>query len=271
MRIEVIAGPEADRVAAQLRAHDTEGLLTVTAVNRPGPAALVIGEDVPLSVDIADLWTHRVRPMARRLAGLDRAAPAPAVLHPHDPALPRAAEVLLNRLRTALHHTDDGRWTYDHIGSTAVPDLRAKRFIDLQIGATTLPDRGVDDRLATTGFLPAKGSRPDSPGVHHDLPIGGQGPTEVYRKRLYVRPDPAAPAILHFRLLDSPWCAATTSFRDRLRADAATRRAYEEVKERAARDHAGDPDYDDYTRSKSAFITGCGRRLTADESDTETV
>ncbi|XVV04081.1 GrpB family protein [Actinosynnema sp. CA-248983] len=254
MRIEVIAGPEADRVAAQLRAHDTEGLLTVAVVDRPGLAALVVGEEVPLSVDVADLWRDRVHPMARRLAGLDRVAPAPAVLHPHDPALPRIAEILLSRLRTALDHTDE-RWTYDHIGSTAVPDLRAKRFIDLQIGATVLPDRSVDDRLATAGFLPAQGSRPDSPGVHHDLPIGG-GTTEVYRKRLYVRPDPAAPTILHFRLLDSPWCTATTSFRDRLKADAATRRAYEEVKERAAREHADDPDYDDYTRGKSAFITG---------------
>uniref|UniRef100_UPI0031E2E047 GrpB family protein n=1 Tax=Saccharothrix mutabilis TaxID=33921 RepID=UPI0031E2E047 len=53
----------------------------------------------------------------------------------------------------------------------------------------------------------------------------------------------------------SPWCRATTAFRDRLRTDPATRRAHEEVKDQAARDHAGDPDHDDYTRAKSSFIT----------------
>nr|BFE47016.1 hypothetical protein GCM10017745_04430 [Saccharothrix mutabilis subsp. capreolus] len=255
VRIDVIRGPEAESVAAELRAHDTEGLLTVSVVDRPGPAALVIGEEVPAAPDVTDLWTHRVQPFARRLAGLDGGRSAPAVLHPHDPTLPHLASILLTRLSRALRHRDDGRWTYDHIGSTAVPDLRAKRFIDLQIGATALPDAEVDEVLTTAGFLPARGSRPDSPGVHDDLPLDGGGAPEVYRKRLYLRPDPAAPTILHVRLLTSPWCRATTDFRDRLRADPATRRAYEELKDQAARDHAGDPDYDDYTRAKSTFIT----------------
>jgi hypothetical protein len=41
---------------------------------------------------------------------------------------------------------------------------------------------------------------------------------------------------------------------DRLRAAPAGRRAYEAAKDKAARDHAADPDFDDYTRAKGAFF-----------------
>lgn len=80
----------------------------------------------------------------------------------------------------------------------------------------------------------------------------------LYRKRLYVRPDPEEPAILHVRPLGGPWWSATTRFRDRLRADPAFRDAYAAVKDREARAHAEDDDYDDYTRAKSGFIRSSG-------------
>ncbi|PSL53522.1 GrpB protein [Saccharothrix carnea] len=79
-------------------------------------------------------------------------------------------------------------------------------------------------------------------------------PAELYRKRLYFRPDPAEPAILHVRQLGNPWHRRTILFRDRLRAEPAVREAYEAAKLRAAEMHAGDDDYDDYTRAKSDFF-----------------
>ncbi|ONI85202.1 hypothetical protein ALI22I_31930 [Saccharothrix sp. ALI-22-I] len=171
----------------------------------------------------------------------------------HDPRLPVAARRLLDRLRVYLHEQS---WTYDHIGSTAVPGLRAKRFIDLQLGVTALPnhDSAFDRTVAALGFRVAKGARPDSPGVDRDWNTDPAIAPDLYRKRLYVRPDPAEPAILHVRRLGSPWPEATVRFRDRLRADPAVRSAYETAKARAAEAHADDDDYDDYTRAKSDFF-----------------
>ncbi|WP_433267341.1 GrpB family protein [Actinosynnema sp. CS-041913] len=170
-----------------------------------------------------------------------------------------AARRLLSRIRAGLldRGLADGRWTFDHIGSTAVPGLRAKPFVDVQIRVVSLPAEGspADDVFRQAGFLPARGSRPDSPGVFRDeVREYGIAPAEAYRKRLFVRPDPVEPAIAHVRLLGSPWWAETVRFRDVLRADPAARRACEEMKSRAAEAHSGDADYDDYTRSKSVFF-----------------
>ncbi|MBW4719697.1 GrpB family protein [Saccharothrix sp. SC076] len=263
MRVEVLSGPHAPETVRLLTRLDPTGLLDVVTAARPGPAALVVGfaptPDADVVLDPADLpgqvarlWADRLGPFARRFAGLETTSPGPAVLHDHDPALPVAAARLLDRLRVGLRDHDDGTWTYDHIGSTAVPGLRAKPFVDLQVGVGTLPTPAADDVLAAAGFRPAEGARPDSPGVHHDGP--GLAPDSTYRKRLYVRPDPGLPAILHVRLLGSPWWAETVRFRDLLRADPAVRRAYQDLKEEAARAHAHDADYDDYTRAKSAFV-----------------
>jgi GrpB-like predicted nucleotidyltransferase (UPF0157 family) len=82
----------------------------------------------------------------------------------------------------------------------------------------------------------------------------GLAPGGAYRKRLYVRPDPPAPAILHVRVLGAPWSSYTVQFRDWLRASPAARHDYEQAKEQAAATHAGDADFDDYTRAKGAFF-----------------
>ena len=79
-------------------------------------------------------------------------------------------------------------------------------------------------------------------------------PAERYRKRLYVRPDPAAPVIRHVRQLANPWHDRTIRFRHRLRAEPALRKAYGKAKLVAAERHAGDDDYDHYTRAESNFL-----------------
>ena len=61
--------------------------------------------------------------------------------------------------------------------------------------------------ISAAGFQLASGARPDSPGVDRDgvLDPAAGVPEAMYRKRLYFRPDPVEPAILHVRLLGAPW------------------------------------------------------------------
>jgi dephospho-CoA kinase len=275
LRVHVLHGPCAQELACRLREHDGTGLLSVTVEDHSPTVALVVGTktgsmddqaaDVlldgsqPLTAQVDRLWSERLAPYARAMAGLADHKPGPPVLCQHDPRLPAAAARMLGRIRDGLTYCgqDDGRWTYDHIGSTAVPGLRAKPFIDLQIGAAWLPREGspVDEVLDAAGFMPTTGARPDSPGVYQDgIKHPGLAPAEAYRKRLYFRPDPALPAVLHVRLLGSPWWSYTVQFRDWLRSNPAGRRAYEQMKQRAADAHADDADFDDYTRAKAAFF-----------------
>jgi dephospho-CoA kinase len=275
LRVQVVYGADADEVASRLREHDRTGLLAVTVGDRPGLAAVVIAAphsrideraaDVildagqPLAEQADRLWVDRLGPFARAMVGSTTAKPGPPVLHDHDPRLLAAAQRLLGRLRDGLTKDglDDGRWTYDHIGSTAVPGLQAKRFIDLQLGVVSLPEEGspADQVLVAAGFVPAIGARLDSPGVYWDgVKNPDLAPAEAYRKRLYLRPDPAQLAILHVRHLGAPWWSYTVRFRDWLRANPAGRQGYERAKQRAAAAHARDADFDDYTRAKGAFF-----------------
>jgi GrpB-like predicted nucleotidyltransferase (UPF0157 family) len=250
LRVQVLSGAFSDEVASGLSGHDHAGLLEVTVADGSGVAALVIaagpacaderladvilGAGQPLDGQIERLWTGRLAPFARHMAGLTSMDFGPASLQPHDPAWAIAATRLLGRIRAGLTQRglDDGRWTYDHIGSTAVPGLRAKRIIDLQVGAIPLPaERSeADEVLAAAGFRPDAGSRPDSPGVYSDrVKRPGLAPEAAYRKRLYVRADPALPAVLDVRLLGAPWWSYTVQFRDWLHSDPGGRRAYERV------------------------------------------
>lgn len=176
---------------------------------------------------------------------------------PHDPRWSVQAQRQLAALRDALAAVlDVGNAAFDHIGSTAVPGLAAKPWVDLQVLVPALPDPAVlDATLAPLHWQPALGSRPDSPGVFRDIPSpGDDAPADVWNKRLFVSTDAAQPAILHVRLRASPFGRRTVRFRDRLRAEPALRAAYEQLKRELAAAHAGDPDYDDYTRGKTAFI-----------------
>lgn len=180
----------------------------------------------------------------------------PAALHPHDPRwLPRAA-TWLERIAGAVRDLPGGGTAaFDHIGSTSVPDLAAKPFVDLQVRISPLPgEEPLSERLRPWGLVRAHGSRPDSPGVHADLPRAGddQLPPEVWEKRLYVHPEEHL--ILHVRRADSPWGLYTVWFRDWLREHATARARYETTKRRLSAQNVGKADYDDYTRAKSAFF-----------------
>lgn len=178
------------------------------------------------------------------------------MLQLYDPDWPRRAARLLAAVERAVEPLGVAE-SFEHIGSTSVPGLVAKACIDLQVQVSELPRPELLDRaLAPTGFVPTTGSRPDSPGVFRDIPRGSeQVPDEVWRKRLFVSDieGPGA-AILHVRLTASPWGRYAVWFRDWLRAHPAARDRYASFKAGVAADHAGDADYDDYTRAKTAFF-----------------
>ncbi len=187
----------------------------------------------------------------------------PAALAPHNPYWAIFAAERLAELRQALAPlVDTDACAFDHIGSTAVPGLAAKASVDLQVRVPALPEpSALDAALAPLGWVPAPGSRADSPGVVRDTPAPDDtDPEWVWAKRLFVSTDPARPAILHVRLSASPFGRRTVAFRDRLRAEPDLRASYEQLKHQLAAAHADDPDYDDYTRGKTPFIRAATSR-----------
>jgi dephospho-CoA kinase len=180
-----------------------------------------------------------------------------AVIVDYESSWPDHAARLLDEVGAALAPLgDSGRFSYEHIGSTAVRGLAAKPIIDLQVRMPSLPALDeLADLLAHTGFVPAPGSRADSPGVYRDTPRPGD-PTDssLYEKRLFH--DPARAAILHIRRADSPFAHFVVLFRDWLRSNPEQANLYQQVKRHLAAQHAGDGDADDYTRSKTAFFDG---------------
>jgi dephospho-CoA kinase len=178
-----------------------------------------------------------------------------AELHEHDQAWAVRAAGHLGEVRRALTGLPGAdAAALDHIGSTSVPGLAAKPYVDLQVRILPLPGHDeLSDRLGPLGYERALGSRPDSPGVSRDLPRGDEPVSdEVWEKRLYVLP--ADHVILHVRRSDSPWGRYTVWFRDWLRAHPAERARYEATKRDLAAQNAGQPDYDDYTRAKTAYF-----------------
>ncbi|MCP1428655.1 dephospho-CoA kinase [Microbacterium foliorum] len=179
----------------------------------------------------------------------------PAALVEHQPWWPRRAARLLSEIRDALAGlTGVETAALDHIGSTAVPGLPAKPFLDLQLRISPLPgEADLCSRLDRLGFERARGARPDSPGVDRDIPRGS-APADpaVWEKLLFWHKDEHA--ILHVRRADSPWGLYTIWFREWLRASSDARHRYETEKRRLSAEQRGKADYDDYTRAKTEFF-----------------
>lgn len=179
----------------------------------------------------------------------------PAALVEHQAEWLERASRLLSDVRDALREQPGfPRASFDHIGSTAVSGLPAKPFVDLQVRISPLPGeavlRGV---LEPLGYVRARGSRPDSPGVDHDMPRGSiVADAAVWQKQLYWHD--AGQAILHIRRADSPWGLYTVWFRDWLRSEPDARRRYSGFKQRISAEQVGKTDYDDYTAAKTAFF-----------------
>ena len=124
----------------------------------------------------------------------------------------------------------------EHVGSTAVPGLVAKPILDIAIAAAssdTVPL--VVERLRNAGYLD-RGS------------AGANGGHLLVKE--------AAPHIrtVHAHVVDAsdPQWAEYLHFRDELRANAATRQAYDELKKTLADEFREDRAA--YTAGKDAFI-----------------
>jgi GrpB-like predicted nucleotidyltransferase (UPF0157 family) len=270
LTVEVVGDADAEKIVKRLRVLDVENHLVVTCspecgeslaafrIAAPSRATSVDSVEVVLESadEVEELWTTRLRTFAACMAGMPVES-YPAVLRSPVPGWRDIARLRISRLRLALADLDPGgAFTYQHIGSTSVPGLAAKAVVDLQLLVPRIPDApALESSLHQVGFLPAFGSRPDSPGVYRDTPRGGEAvPDDVWNKRLFYLPDPELPSILHVRRADSPFARHNLLFRDWLRADPARRDRYQRVKTEVAEAHSGDADYDDYTRGKSRYF-----------------
>ncbi|MCS7479547.1 GrpB family protein [Umezawaea endophytica] len=272
--VGIVGGQDAETAASRLRALGATVVLgsgsavafRIAMADTSGDTRFVdavLTDDEPVHLQVERLWSTRLRQWSEALAGGGQERRPPSV-QPHDPRWEWAGRRGVDRVRSTLTALDPaGVFRYDHIGSTSVRGLAAKPFIDLQVRVPKLPDPAdLDPAMAAIGFLPATGSRPDSPGVRRDAPRGSEVvPDEVWAKRLFISPDPLSPTIVHVRRLDSPWGRHTVWFRDWLKAHPAERERYEQVKIALAAEHAHDADPDDYTRAKSGFFDEVHQRF----------
>jgi len=134
----------------------------------------------------------------------------------------------------------------EHIGSTAVPGLRAKPVVDMLAPVWSLAEaRAAVPVLAAAGWL----FWPEDPCGHYRLWL--------------LRPRPEA-RTHHLQVAEAghPQVRAVLAFRDVLRADAGLRCEYASLKERLAARH---PDgRNAYTNAKGAFIQRALRQVGID-------
>lgn len=124
----------------------------------------------------------------------------------------------------------------EHVGSTAVPGLRAKPVVDIVAPVVSLIEaQAAVPALEADGWL-----------------FWADDPNRSYRL-WFLRPTPAARTHhLYLMQYDHPELRGLLLFRDALRDDPALGRAYAALKERLAAQHRTDRDA--YTDAKSDFI-----------------
>jgi GrpB-like predicted nucleotidyltransferase (UPF0157 family) len=173
-----------------------------------------------------------------------RAAPVRAVVVPYDPSWEPRGIAIAEELRVALAPV---ALRVEHIGSTAIPGMAAKRVFDLQASVNDL-DRaaGAFDRpLAERGFLRL-------PYEHDHQPAGSDDPPARWAKRLWSRRGHAEEDVnLHVRLRGAPNERLALLFRDWFRAHPEAIASYARFKRVLA---ASVPDVDTYTDVKDPVV-----------------
>ena len=149
-------------------------------------------------------------------------------LEPYDPDWARVYELIAADIRGALGTT---ALSIDHVGSTAIPDIRAKPVIDVLVLVKAYdPESLYTGALASAGYR--FGHRDEDhvffEGSAHGMPVHVQVVEEGAKesRRMIV-------------------------FRDHLRANQEEARRYEDLKVSLAREHA---DVNNYADAKSSYV-----------------
>ena len=147
--------------------------------------------DDELASMIGELWRARLVPFETNLRTRARRRRRTPVLIEPDAAWPRRRGALMDR----LHAVVGARvLRIDHIGSTSVPELKAKDLIDIQVTVARLEDaKWAVDAARDAGFVHVSGEwfGEDRFGVEH--------PEEVA-----VDADPGRPTNINFRSSPRP-------------------------------------------------------------------
>ena len=201
------------------------------------------GSRESLAGQVRALYADRLLPYAENLRAARPAPRGPVRIEEPDPGWAAAGARLVARLR----HVCPAAVAVQHIGSTAVPGLRAKDVVDLQVEVRDWDAvEGSAAPLRAAGFVRREDVVGDPPRPELD-PDPGQ-----YRKRVHLSADPGRPANVHVRVAGSTSARVAVALRDLLRADPGARQAYSEEKARLA---AWSPhDVDAYAEGKTAFL-----------------
>jgi dephospho-CoA kinase len=250
----VVDAPVATRVERLVR---TRGMTEEDAAARisaqAGDEARRAAGDVVISNDgtleelherVDRVWRERLIPYERnvRLRHQAVSGTATMVVDP-DPAWPAQAARLAARIDHALRAQLGREAVVAHIGSTAVPGLRAKDKIDLMLEVATLEEADkLRDALADAGL-------PRREGEWHDNARGMPGQT--WPKRLHGSADPGRPVNLHVRVKGSPGWRFALLMRDHLRDVPEARAEYAAAKERWRAAH---PELHGYAEAKEPWF-----------------
>jgi GrpB-like predicted nucleotidyltransferase (UPF0157 family) len=154
-------------------------------------------------------------------------------LVPYDPTWLRQFEAEKAALEEVL-----APWLVDgvhHVGSTAIPGIRAKPIIDMLAGVRDFEEaRAAYEPLSAVGYV----HTPHRPGIAHHF----SKPSGEISKTTHN---------LHLTMPGSDLWRERLAFRDILRANAALAREYDELKLRLAAEHA---DVRAYTTGKRDFV-----------------
>ncbi|MCV7195386.1 dephospho-CoA kinase [Mycobacterium angelicum] len=216
------------------------------------------GEPGDLVAKAHDVWHNRIMPFAHNLTER-QIARAPARLVAADPSWPDQAQRIINRLKTTCGHR---ALRVDHIGSTAVPDYDAKDVIDIQVTVESLETADeLVEPLLNAGYPRLEHITQDTPKADARSTVDRydhSADPALWHKRIHASADPGRPTNVHIRVDGRPNQQFALLFVDWLKANAAVRADYLDVKRKA--DAGGGGDTLRYVTAKEPWFLDAYRR-----------
>jgi len=191
----------------------------------------VVSMMLPFSLDLTlALWLVLLHFSLRRDPPTPEALDEPVTLAEHDPGWSAAFSAESVRIAATLSLPEG---TIEHIGSTAVPGLRAKPVVDMMLGVAKYPPRDLLSRLQILGYEN----------------LGEAG----VPGRVYLRQRGGARDFnLHVVQRDGEHWKNNLALRELLRADLSARTRYAERKTRAL--GSGGAHLREYSAAKEALL-----------------